>query len=157
MSALTAVVLAGAATGSGLWLIWSGWSPARPPLAQTLTRLGQPVIEIAPERDNVDVRVGMWARRLGPVERIIASMRTDLRVLRRAPDEQAALIVVYTLCGFLWAPVVAAGGYLVGVHLPIGIPFWLAVAGGAIGGLSSVRTVRTQATERRRMLAHALG
>ncbi|MGE3327917.1 MAG: hypothetical protein AB7N61_21200, partial [Acidimicrobiia bacterium] len=73
MSALTAVVLAGAATGSGLWLIWSGWSPARPPLAQTLTRLGQPVIEIAPERDNVDVRVGMWARRLGPVERIIAS------------------------------------------------------------------------------------
>ena len=141
MSALTAVVFAGAATGSGLWLIWSGWSPARPPLAQTLTRLGQPVIEIAPERDNVDVRVGMWARRLGPVERIIASMRTDLRVLRRAPDEQAALIVVY----------------LVGVHLPIGIPFWLAVAGGAIGGLSSVRTVRTQATERRRMFSHALG
>jgi Flp pilus assembly protein TadB len=157
MSSLTAVVLAGAATGSGVWLMWSGWIPARRPLAQTLMRLGQPVIEIAPERDNLDVRVGMWARRIGPVERIIASMRTDLRVLRRAPDEQAALIVVYTLCGFLWAPVVAAGGYLVGVHLPIGIPFWLAVAGAAIGAVSSIRTVRTQAAERRRMFSHALG
>ena len=157
MSPLTAVVLAGGAVGVGVWLVWSGWSPARPPLAQTLARLGRPVAEIAPERDNLDVRVGVWARRLGPIDRLVGSMRADLRVLRRSPDEQAALIVVYSLCGLLWAPVVAAGGWVVGVHLPIGIPLWLALAGGAIGGVASIRTVRTQAAERRRMFAHALG
>lgn len=154
---LTAVVLAGAAVGIGMWLVWSGWSPARPPLAQSLARLGQPIVEIAPDRDDLDVRVGMWARRLGPVDRLVDSMRADLRVLRRSPDEQAALIVVYTLCGVLWAPVVAAGGWAVGVRLPIGIPLWLALAGGAIGAVVSVRTVRTKAAERRRTFAHALG
>ena len=106
MNPLTVAVLAGGTVGFGVWLAWSGWSPARPPLAQTLVRLGQPIIEIAPERDNLDVRVGVWARRLGPVDRLVESMRADLRVLRRSPDEQAALIVVYTLCGLLWAPVV---------------------------------------------------
>lgn len=157
MSAMTAVVLAGGMVGVGGWLVWSGWFPARPPLAQTLARLGQPVAEITPERDNVDVRVGMWARRLAPVDQLVSTMRTDLRVLRRSADEQAALIVVYTLCGLLWAPVVATGGYLVGFRLPLGIPLWLAVAGGAVGLVSALRTVRVQAAERRRLFSHALG
>jgi Flp pilus assembly protein TadB len=154
---VTVVSLAGAAVGAGIWLAWSGWSPARPPLADTLARLGQPRVEIAPERDNLDVKVGMWARRISPVERVVASMRTDLRVLRRSPDEQAARIVVYTLCGLLWTPVVAAGGYAVGVRLPIAIPLWLALTGGAIGAFVSVRSVKAQALVRRRMFAHALG
>lgn len=157
MSPVTTVTLAGAAVGSGLWLVWTGWSPARPPLAETLARLGQPRIEISADRDNLDVKVGTWARRLGPVDRLIATMQTDLRVLRRSPDEQAALIVVYTLCGLLWAPVVAAGARLVGVHMPIAIPLWLALAGGALGAVIAVRSVRTQAAERRRMFSHALG
>lgn len=157
MNAVTEVVFAGAALGTGGWLVWTGWTPARAPLAATVARLGQPVVEVDADRDNLDVRVGMWARRIGPVERLIASMRTDLRVLRRSPDEQAAIIVVYTLCGLLWAPVVAGGGYLVGVRLPIGIPLWLALVGGAIGALTSIRSVRTGATARRRMFSHALG
>lgn len=157
MNALTLAVLAGASTGAGVWLVWSGWSPARPPLADTLARLGQPVVEIAPERNSMDVRVGTWARRLAIVERAVGSLRTDLRVLRRSPDEQAALIVVYTLCGLLWAPVVAAGGWLVGVRIPVGVPLWLALAGGAIGAITSIRPVRAQATERRRSFSHALG
>jgi tight adherence protein C len=156
MSSLTGVVVAGAAVGTGAWMVWSGWSPARPPLAQTLSRLGQPVVAIAAERNNLDVRVGVWARRLPVIERVVSSMRTDLRVLRRSPDEQAALVVVYVVCGLLWAPVVAAGGWAVGIHLPVGIPLWLAVVGGAIGGAASVRPVRAQATEQRRMFSHAL-
>lgn len=157
MNAVTVVALAGAAVGSGLWLVCSGWCPARPPLAETLARLGQPVVEIAPERNSLDVRVGTWARRFPPVDRALASLRTDLRVLRRSPDEQAALMVVYTLCGLLWAPVVATGGWLVGVRVPVGIPLWLALAGGALGAVLSVRPVRAQATERRRSFSHALG
>lgn len=157
MSGLTLTVGAGAVTGAGLWMVWSGWAPARPPLADTIERLGQPVVEVASERDSVDVRVGAWARRLPVVERAVGSMRTDLRVLRRPPDEQAALIVAYTLCGLLWAPVVAAGGWVVGVRMPIGIPLWLALAGGAVGAVVSIRPVRAQAAERRRSFSHALG
>jgi len=157
VDAVTLVVVAGATVGSGLWLVWSGWSPARPPLADTLARLGQPVIEIAPGRNSLDVRVGTWARRFAPVDRALGSLRTDLRVLRRSPDEQAAVMVVYTLCGLLWAPMVAAGGWLVGVRVPVGIPLWLALAGGAVGAVISVRPVRTHAAERRRSFSHALG
>ena len=157
MNAVTTVTVAGATIGVGVWLVWSGWAPARPPLAQTLTRLGQPVPEVNAERDNVDARVGRWARRLRPVDQLVSTMRADLRLLRRSPDEQAALIVVYTLCGLLWAPVVAAGGYLVGFELPLGIPLWLALGGAAVGLMSALRTVRTQAAERRRLFSHALG
>lgn len=157
MSAVSLVVLAGGLTGAGAWLVWSGWSPARPPLADTLARLGQPVVEIAADRDSVDVRVGVWARRLSPVERVLSSLRTDLRVLRRSPDEQAALIVAYTACGLLWAPVVAAGGWAVGVRIPVAVPLWLALAGGALGAVASVRPVRAKAVERRRSFSHALG
>jgi Flp pilus assembly protein TadB len=157
MNELTAVVLAGGAVGAGAWLVWSGWSPPRPPLARTLARLGQPVDDFSLEGNSFDARVGTWARKIEPIERLVSSMRTDLRVLRRSPDQQAALVLVYTLCGLLWAPVVGAGGYLVGVRVPLGIPLWLALAGGVIGAVASTRTVRTQATERRRMFSHALG
>jgi len=157
MNDVTSVVLAGAAVGGGLWLMWSGWAPARPPLAQTLARLGQPRVEIAGDRGNLDVRVGTWARRVGPVDRLVGSMRTDLRVLRRSPDEQAARLVVYTLVGVLWMPAVTAMVWLVGVRIPIGIPLWSALAGGAVGAVVSIRSVRSEASERRRMFAHALG
>lgn len=143
--------------GVGVALVWSGWAPSRPPLGATLARLGQPVVEVESDRDNLDVRLGAWARRVGVVERLVTSMRTDLRVMRRSPDEQAAMIVVYTLCGLLWVPIVAAGGYVVGVRLPIGIPLWLALVGGGIGAVSSIRSVRTAAAARRRMFSHALG
>ena len=108
MSPVTAVVLAGALVGVGIWLVWTGWTPARPPLHAVLGRLGQPRVEVEPmSRENLDVRVGVWARKIGLVEHTVTAMRADLRVLRRSPDEQAALIVTYALLGFLWAPVVA--------------------------------------------------
>lgn len=158
MSALTAVVLAGGAVGGGLWLVATGWSPARPPLAQTLARLGQPVRQaVETESRDLDARVGSWARRVSLVERTVASVATDLRVLRRSPDEQAAAVVAYTLCGLLWAPVVAAGMWLLGFRLPLVVPLWSSLLGGALGGFVSIRSVRTQAKQSRRLWSHALG
>ncbi|MFZ6003065.1 MAG: type II secretion system F family protein [Actinomycetota bacterium] len=157
MTATTSVALAGALLGTGLWLVWTGWSPARQPLHAVLARLGQPRVEVEPvSRDNLDVRVGVLARRIGVVDHTVAGMRADLRVLRRSPDEQAALLVTYAVLGFLWAPVVAAGGWLVGVRLPIAIPLWLAPLGGAIGVISALRSVKTAAAQRRQAFSHAL-
>lgn len=157
MSPLTAVVLAGGLVGAGLWAMWSGWLPARPPLDAALGRLGQPQVEVeAKSRANLDVRLGVLARKIALVEHTVSAMRADLRVLRRSPDEQAALIVTYGVLGFVWAPVVAAGGWLVGFRLPWAIPLWLAVGGAAVAVLSAVRSVKAAATQRRHAFSHAL-
>lgn len=157
MTATTAAVLAGAMLGTGVWLAWTGWAPARPPLAATLARLGQPRVEVEPvSRDNLDVHLGVLARRIGVVDQTVTAMRTDLRVLRRSPDEQAALLVTYAVLGFLWAPVVAAGGWMVGFRLPIAIPLWFALLGAIIGIASALRSVKTAAAQARQAFSHAL-
>lgn len=157
MNTLTVVVVAGALVGGGLWLMWTGWVPARPSLRWALDRLGQPVPDIVPvSRDSFDARLGAKVRKIGLVDQTVEAMRTDLRVLRRSPDEQAAIIVAYGLLGFLWAPVVAAGAWLVGVRLPIAIPLWLALAGAGIGVVTAIRTAKTTAAQRRRAFSHAL-
>lgn len=157
MNTLTLVTVAGAICGIGLWLVVTGFSPARPPLHATLARLGQSVAEVEPPtRENLDARLGVWARRIGVVDDIVSSMRSDLRVLRRSPDEQAALLVTNAVLGFLFVPVIAAGGRLVGVQMPISIPLWLAFAGAAIAIVGSIRAVRSEAARRRRAFSHAL-
>lgn len=157
MTATTTVVFAGAMLGTGLWLAWTGWAPARPPLHAVLARLGQPRVEVEPvSRDNLDVRLGVLARRIGIVDQAVTTMRVDLRILRRSPDEQAALLVTYAVLGFLWAPVVAAGGWLVGFRLPVAIPLWFAAAGGVIGVVTAVRSVKTSAAQARQGFSHAL-
>ena len=157
MSPVTVVTLAGALAGTGAWLAFTGWSPSRPPLHLVLGRLGQPTVEVRPEStDSIDVRVGRWARKIGLVDRSLTPMRADLRVLHRSPEAQAATIVTYGLLGFLLAPVVAAGGWLVGVHLPVAIPLWSALGGSVLGLAIAVRSVKPEAAKRRRTFSHAL-
>ena len=157
MSPVTSVVIAGALSGVGVWWAWSGWVPARPSLRWALDRLGQPVPEVEPaSRENLDVRFGAKARKIGVVDQTVNAMRSDLRILRRSPDEQAAMIVAYALLGFMWAPVVAAGGWLVGFRVPLAVPLWLAVAGAGIGIVGAVRSAKAAASQRRRAFSHAL-
>ncbi|MGH9187786.1 MAG: type II secretion system F family protein [Acidimicrobiales bacterium] len=153
---MTPAVLAGGLVGVGLWAAWTGWRPAAEPLARVLARFGQPLPDVEPLRENLDARLGAQLRHIGLVDQALDAMRTDLRVLRRSPDEQAALMVTYALLGLLWGPVVFAGAWLVGVRFPMVIPGSLALVGAAIGIVSPLRTVRTQAAERRRAFSHAL-
>ena len=157
MSPLTSVVAAGSLVGGGLWLMWTGWVPARASLRWALDRLGQPVPDIEPSaRESLDARLGAKVRKIGLVDQTVLAMRTDLRVLRRSPDEQAAIVVAYGLLGFLWAPGGAAGGWLVGFRLPLAIPLWLAVAGAGIGVVTAIRSAKSAAAQRRREFSHAL-
>ena len=160
MSPVTIVCIAGLLFGSGAYLVITGLFPSRPPLAEALARLGQP--QAAPPSaatgttDSIDVRVGRLARRIGFIEKLLVPMRADLRILHRTGEEQAALIATYTLLGFLFAPVVAIGGRLVGLPLPWIIPMWLSLAGAALGLLISVKEVKPAAQKRRRAFSHAL-
>jgi len=157
VSALSLVVAAGVLCGTGTWLAWTGVHPTRPPLTATLARLGQPNVGVQPvSRENLDARLGAWARKIVLVEHAVDGMRADLRILRRSLDEQAAVLVAHAGLGFLWAPVVAAGGWAVGVQLPIAIPLWLAGAGAGIGVVTALRSVKTAAAQRRQAFSHAL-
>ena len=157
MSPLAAATAAGALVGVGVWLIATGWSPAKTPLDVALAQLGQSPIEVEPASGDVlDVRVGRWARKLSLVERSLVPMRADLRILHRSPEEQAALVVTYAVLGFLFAPVVATGGYFVGVKLPLQVPLSLAAIGIVVGAVAAIRAVQPAATKRRRAFSHAL-
>jgi hypothetical protein len=106
MSPVTAVVGAGALVGSGVWLIATGWSPARPSLHVALGRLGKSPVEVEPDTtDSIDVRLGRLARKIGLVEKSLTPMRADLRILHRSPEEQAALVVTYAVLGLLFMPI----------------------------------------------------
>ena len=154
---MTNAVLAGGLCGVGLWLAWTGWHPATEPLTKVLARLGQPAPDLdSVSRDSIDARLGAQLRRLRVVEQSLDTMRADLRILRRSPDEQAAAMVTYALLGVLWGPVVAAGAWLVGIRFPVAIPGWLALVGAAVGIVTPLRTIRRQAAERRKALSHAL-
>jgi tight adherence protein C len=154
---MTEVIIAGALVGTGIWLMATGWSPARAPLHVMLARLGQPVIEIPTVAgSSIDGKVGRLARKIGPVERSLLPMRTDLRILHRSPEEQATNVVMYGLLGFLWAPVVATGCWLAGIRLPFALPLWLAVGGCVLGVGIAIRGVKPEAMKRRRAFSHAL-
>ena len=157
MNTVTSVALAGGLIGCGVWLIATGLAPARPPLHVLLGRLGQSPVEVEPASgDDVDVRIGRWARKIGLVERSLTPMRADLRILHRSPEEQAALVITYGVLGLLFVPVIAAGGYAAGIQLPLAVPLWLGLVGAAIGLFWAIRAVKPEAAKRRRSFSHAL-
>lgn len=150
------VALAGAGFGLGLYLFFAALYPTREPLTTALDRLGRPL----PQRSNgsrtLDARVGASFRRIPPVERLLGRLTTDLRVLRKDPDEVAATLVVCGLVGLVWAPLVAAGGALLGITIPWMIPAWLSLAGAGIAIVVPYRNIHEKATEARAAFGHAL-
>ena len=70
MSPLATATAAGALVGVAVWLIATGWSPAKTPLDVALAQLGQSPVELEPASGEVlDVRVGRWARKISLANR----------------------------------------------------------------------------------------
>lgn len=153
---MTAAVLAGVGFGVGLWLLVSGLAPAREPLVVSLNRLGRPLPSPEAVPDTLDARVGATLRRVGFVDRILDRLRVDLRILRRDPNEVAAELFGYGLIGLWWAPVVVAGGWLLGIAVPLVVPVWLSLAGAVVAVVVPFRQIRDRATEARTAFGHAL-
>lgn len=153
---MTAAVLAGIGFGAALALLWSGLSPQHEPLAASLARLGRPLPAAPAVPLTTDARVGGALRRLGFVDRFLDRLQGDLRILRRDPNEVAAELAVYALIGLLWVPVVAAGGYMLGVPIPPLVPAWLSLAGAALATVIPYRQIREKAAQARTAFGHAL-
>jgi Flp pilus assembly protein TadB len=157
---MTAAVLAGVGLAAGLCLLVSGFAPRPARLDRALARLGQPVqgpLPTEPEAGaDLDARLGHWLRRFPLVDRAVATLAADLRILGRSPDHQVAQLVAYGLVGLFWAPVVTAGCLLLGVRVPVAVPLWLAVAGAVVMVFVPFRQVRNEAIQARAGFAHAL-
>jgi tight adherence protein C len=159
---VTLAVLAAVGVAAGVCLLVSGLSPRPEPLDVALARLGRPATAAGRSSDDteavddLDTRLGAFLRRASIVDRAVAGLATDLRMLGRSPDQQVAQMVAYGLAGLFWAPLVAAGARLIGVDLPLAIPAWLAVAGAVAMVVVPYRRVRKDAAEARAAFCHAL-
>jgi tight adherence protein C len=152
---VTLAILAGTGIGAAICLIASGLAPASAPLQEALARLGQPKSERTVGA-TFDARLGAQLRRLPLVDHAVRSLRTDLRILRRDPDEQTAEIATYGLVGLFWAPVVNAGAWMLGIHIPWLVPAWLSLAGAVGAVIVAVTQLRTRARDARAAFGHAL-
>ncbi len=166
MSATMGGAVLGSMTATlGMLLVWRGLLPAHEPITRAIARLDAHHHRTATNehavasdgrervaRDRVASAL-VQHRAISPVwERIDA----DLRLLGLAPAAVATQTVVFALIGFFWAPAVAGGALLLGMHVPPAIPVWLAVAGATVAILLPYRQVRAEARRAREAFMHAL-
>lgn len=155
---MTAAMILGVAVGLGVILVATGLLPARLSLAEALGRL-----DAAPQ-----MRAGQsavwWVRILGvPFVETSAgrlatrSVRQDLRVIGRSPEEHVARHVLMLAVGLLWAPATFGLMALGGVDVSFVLPVWVSLVFGLVALVIPTLAVRAEASDRRRSFRHALG
>jgi tight adherence protein C len=159
---VTAVLIAGMVVGAGLWLAWTGLRPAPEPLGAALARLDRRPARTRGRADedpgiDRDTRFGAFLlRHLPALARAIDRTRTDLRVVGRTPEEQAARVGSYVLWSLVLAPWTALIAWLVGADLPPVVPGLIAMVGAAWGLVVPFVNLHRTAVARRKAFSHAL-
>jgi Flp pilus assembly protein TadB len=155
---VTAALILGVAVGLGVILVATGLLPARLSLAEALGRLDAP-----PQMRAAQSEV-WWVRVLGvPLVETSAgrlatrSVRQDLRVIGRSPEEHVARHVLMLAVGLLWAPATFGLMALGGVDVSLVLPVWVSLVFGLVALVIPTLAVRAEAAERRRSFRHALG
>lgn len=161
---MTAATLGGALVALGLWLAWAAAHPAPEPLSRALTRLRNGSLQVRGEASSLSsvgeppaaTRFGTWLVGRRPITLAVQRVDQDLRLLGRSPEEHAAAMVTYALVGLLWAPTVTAGGWLMGIGIPVAVPVWLSLGGCALATILPQRSLRSDAARARAAFRHAL-
>lgn len=155
---MTAALILGVAVGLGVILVATGLVPARLSLGEALGRLDSPP-QVQAEQSGV-----WWVRILGvPLVDTSAgrlatrSVRQDLRVIGRSPEEHVARHVLMLTVGLLWAPATFGLMALGGVDVSFVLPVWVSLVFGLVALVIPTLAVRAEAAERRRSFRHALG
>ena len=155
---MTAALILGVAVGLGMILVATGFVPARISLAEALGRLDAPP-KVQAEQSDV-----WWVRILGvPLVDTSAgrlatrSVRQDLRVIGRSPEEHLARHVLMLTVGLLWAPATFGLMALGGVDVSFVLPVWVSLVFGLVALVIPTLAVRAEAADRRRSFRHALG
>jgi Flp pilus assembly protein TadB len=157
---VTAAILGGLLVGLGIWLAWTGWRATPEPLAVVLGRIGQQPTTVSkeiPADIERDVRLGSFLlRHVPPLQRAVDKLRSDLRIVDRTPEEQAARVGSYVLLSLFLGPWVGLVALIFGRHLPLLVPVLGSFAGAAWGAFAPFRSLRQEAAARRRAFVHAL-
>lgn len=157
---MTGPVLMGALFGTGVLLIGTGFSPARPSLDAALQRIHQP-------RHHRTIgepgSASMWTHLVG--DPLVATpfgsavqrkMARELRVANVNLQALIAKIVLALLVGAAWAPAVAGLMVLGGVRVGWIIPAWASIGLGLCGALLPLLGLRGEAARKRQAFRHAL-
>jgi len=155
---MTAAILLGVTAGVGVLLLLSGLAPARLPLHRALARLDE-----APA-PNIDGSEPRWVALLGaPLvdtsigRALTTSVRQDLEVLERSPQEHLARHLLLVTVALLWAPATFALMTIGGVDVSWTLPLWVSLVFGSVALVVPTLAVRAEAATRRRSFRHALG
>jgi Flp pilus assembly protein TadB len=158
---MTQVLLFGAGTGLGLWLILIGWAPRPPRLDKALdapyglTRRAQ-----AQSEEAASGWAGRWGR---PAVRWLhraglplASTRRDLATVDKPVDVHLAEQATATVLGLLVPPVLATLLALAGMAPGVTVPAAASLVLGAAGFLAPELSVRSDAAKHRAAFRDAL-
>ena len=155
---MTAAILLGVAAGTGVLLLLSGLVPTRLPLQRALARLDEVPVR---QPEGSDPR---WIAVLGAplvdtsVGRVLTtSVRQDLEVLERSPQEHLARHLLLVTVALLWAPATFALMTIGGVDVSWTLPLWVSLVFGSAALVVPTLAVRAEAATRRRSFRHALG
>lgn len=165
---IVALLAASVAFAGGLWLLVAELWPAPPSLEEGLRRLNAPHSPVPlrtsggqqPDRGaggSIPVRIGRRLIESGDLGLVNDRAASDLAILHRSGDLYIGSVVTATIAGavagpFLWAVAMAAG-----TALPLVVPLWLLVSGGAIGFFVPRLTLHSEAEQARTDFRHALG
>lgn len=155
------VLLLGAGTGVGLWLIVVGLFPRPPRLDKALDApYGHTLMPATAEAEPPSgwaARWGRpavkWLRRAGLPT---AGTRRDLATLDKPADVHLAEQATAAMLGLLLPPAAATLFYLAGVHTGLGLPVGGSLVLGAAGFLAPKLSVRSEAAKYRAAFRDAL-
>lgn len=157
------MLLLGAGIGAGLWLVLVGLLPPRPSLADALTAALRPPPP-APAPPLVAADQAGWVSRAGrPAVGVLsalglprASVRRDLAILGRPPEQHLAEQAVFAVCGLITPTVLALILDVAGLQVPLPVPFWSGIALAVVGFFTPDLGIRADAQARRAEFRHTL-
>lgn len=166
---MTYQVLAGALVGLGLFLLIRALVPTKPDAVSAVARIdalrqrqtvSTPTADQAPLRGLEKAKYDLGAqlddfyRRQGWQ---IRSMRADLAMVDRPIEDFLATKMLLAAFGIIFGPFIFVGLWVIGIHLTVVLPVWLALLFGAVCFLLPDLEVKGEADKRRRDFRRVLG
>jgi tight adherence protein C len=159
-------ILAGAIAGGGLFLLAFALIPRRASLARQIAALDAPAAYRPARRTAGSAgQESEFTRRLGAaLAKFCAeqgwefpSLRSNLALAGKSVEEFLATKVLLAVFGLIIVPIFFAALTIVGIHITVIIPVWVALAVAAVFFFLPDLELRQKAEQRRKDFRHAVG
>jgi hypothetical protein len=158
------VIIGGAVFGAGLFLFVFAMIPRRLSLARQMAALEAPATGIRPTAGAAE-KESEFSRRLGSgLARFCAeqgwefpSLRANLSLVGKSFENYLATKVLLAFFGLLFVPIIFTALAVIGLHVPIFIPVWLALALAVIFFFLPDLELKQKAESYRKDFRHAVG